>query len=313
MSARLTTSPARRTRYSSSAYSFAVSGTSRVADAHLAAARVDRQRPDRQPLGQQRLAPAADQRAQPREQLAEIERLDEVVVGAAVQPFDARLHGVARGQHQDRHGAARLANRAADGEAVAPRQHDVEDHRVVVGGADLEDARCRRRRPRPRRRPARAAPWPAREPRPVRLRRGARASQKILRQDGSSSPVHRSDHYTWRFDEARALTAASLWLRRCAAGRCADAVAGRRSAASSRIRPARCLPARPSSSSNAAGAVVADRRPPTRPARSASIASRRASTSCARGFEGFKPATARLRVGTRAPGAAAARARPRRV
>ena len=32
--ARLTTSPARRTRYSSRAYSFAVSGTSRVADAH---------------------------------------------------------------------------------------------------------------------------------------------------------------------------------------------------------------------------------------------------------------------------------------
>ena len=110
-----------------------------VADAHLAAARVDRERADRQPLGQQRLPPAADERAQPREQLAEVERLHQVVVGAAVQPFDARLHGVARGHHEDRHRAARFADRAADGEAVAHRQHDVEDHRVVVGGADLED------------------------------------------------------------------------------------------------------------------------------------------------------------------------------
>ena len=58
--------------------------------------------PTIKPLRQQRLVTAADQRAQPGEQLAEVERLDQVIVGAAVEPFDARLDRVARGQHQDR-------------------------------------------------------------------------------------------------------------------------------------------------------------------------------------------------------------------
>src|SRR6185369_8718002 len=60
-----------------------------IAYADLPGARVDRQRPDRQALGQQRLPPASDQRPEPRQQLAEIEWLHQVVVGAAVEPFDA--------------------------------------------------------------------------------------------------------------------------------------------------------------------------------------------------------------------------------
>src|SRR4051795_1391150 len=47
--------------------------------------------------------PAAQQRAQPGEQLLALERLDEVVVGARVEALDARLDRVARGQHEDRH------------------------------------------------------------------------------------------------------------------------------------------------------------------------------------------------------------------
>src|SRR3954471_6206326 len=46
---------------------------------------------------------AAQQRAQAGEQLLALERLDEVVVGAGVQALDARLQGVAGGEHQDRH------------------------------------------------------------------------------------------------------------------------------------------------------------------------------------------------------------------
>jgi len=103
------------------------------------AAAINRERADGQPLRQQRLPPAADKRPQTREELAEIERLHEIIVGAAVEAFDPRLDRVASGHHEDGHGAARLANRAADGEAVAPGQHDVEDQRVVVGGAGLED------------------------------------------------------------------------------------------------------------------------------------------------------------------------------
>src|SRR5262245_43284016 len=111
MSARLTTSPARRTRYSSSAYSLAVRIISRPP-----AARGERQRPRRQTARQDRQPAAADQRAQPREQLAEIERLHEVVVGAAIETRDARLDRVPRRHHQDRDGAAALADRPADHE-----------------------------------------------------------------------------------------------------------------------------------------------------------------------------------------------------
>jgi hypothetical protein len=49
--------------------------------------------------------PAADQRSQAREQLAEVERLDEVVVSARVETANAVAHLVASGQHQHGHPA----------------------------------------------------------------------------------------------------------------------------------------------------------------------------------------------------------------
>ena len=112
-----------------------------TAEAHATAAGVERQRADHQPLGQQRLAAAADQRPKPREQLAKVERFDEVVVRAAIQALDPRVDGIACGQHQDRHERARFTNRAADGEAVLHRQHDVEDDGIVVGRPGLEQCR----------------------------------------------------------------------------------------------------------------------------------------------------------------------------
>ena len=54
-----------------------------------------------------RRAATAQQRAQPRQQLGEVEGLHEVVVGADVEPLDAVVHGVAGGQHQDRRRVAR--------------------------------------------------------------------------------------------------------------------------------------------------------------------------------------------------------------
>ena len=78
---------------------------------------------------------AAGERPQAGEQLGERERLREVVVGAAVEPGDAVLDGVARGQHQDRRPDAVVAQAAAGLEAVDARQHHVEDDRVVLGGA----------------------------------------------------------------------------------------------------------------------------------------------------------------------------------
>ena len=73
--------------------------------------------------------PAAQQRAQAGEQLLALERLDEVVVGAGVEALDARLDGVARGQHEDRHVAV-VAQQARDVDAVELRQAEVEDDEV---------------------------------------------------------------------------------------------------------------------------------------------------------------------------------------
>jgi hypothetical protein len=52
---------------------------------------------------------AAQQRPQPGLQLAQRERLDEVVVGADVKPFDAVIDGVPGGEHEHRGAIAPLA------------------------------------------------------------------------------------------------------------------------------------------------------------------------------------------------------------
>ena len=79
--------------------------------------------------------PAPGQSADPCEQLLEGERLGEVVVGSRVEADDAIVHGVACRQHQHRRPDLLPAQAAADLEAVRPRQHHVEDDRVVRDGA----------------------------------------------------------------------------------------------------------------------------------------------------------------------------------
>jgi len=93
--------------------------------------RVQRQIPDpqhRRTLG----GAAADQRPHASQQLAERERLDEIVVGTHVQPLDPVGDRVARRQHQHWRPATARPQAAADLEAVDARQHHVEDDRVVV-------------------------------------------------------------------------------------------------------------------------------------------------------------------------------------
>ena len=65
-----------------------------------------------------------------RQQLLEREGLDEVVVGAGVEPGDAVGHVVARGQHQHRRAVAARAQPPADLEPVDLRHQHVEHDRV---------------------------------------------------------------------------------------------------------------------------------------------------------------------------------------
>ena len=75
---------------------------------------------------------------QPRLQLAHVVGLDQVVVGARLEPLDAVLDRVARGQHQDRRAVARAAQRAAHLHPVDVRQAEVEHDRVRHVGLGRE-------------------------------------------------------------------------------------------------------------------------------------------------------------------------------
>ena len=119
-----------------------------LAAPHLVRARVEHEVGEAQ-VGRARLLAPPQQRAQPRPQLAQRERLDEVVVGAGVEPVDAVVDRVARGQHQHRRAVAGRAQPAADLEPVEPRHRDVEHDRVD---------RRRRERRAPGGRPRRARP-----------------------------------------------------------------------------------------------------------------------------------------------------------
>src|SRR3954470_18989907 len=68
---------------------------------------------------------AAQERPQPGEQLLALERLVQVVVGARVEPRDAVVEAVARGEHQDRDVTA-TAQPARDLDAIELRQTEVE-------------------------------------------------------------------------------------------------------------------------------------------------------------------------------------------
>ena len=82
-------------------------------------------------------ARAAQQRADARDELADAERLGQVVVGAALESEDLVGFLAPRREHEDRHVAVgRVApDGAADGDAVESRQHQIEDHEIERLGA----------------------------------------------------------------------------------------------------------------------------------------------------------------------------------
>src|SRR5262245_32340746 len=109
------------------------------ADSDPAARRVDldvlvRDRPCVVPCGGAcaRGLAASEERADTRQQLADAKRFREVVVGAAVEAEDLVRLFAASCQHQDgRVGIGGVAaDRAADGHAVEPRQHQIEDDQI---------------------------------------------------------------------------------------------------------------------------------------------------------------------------------------
>jgi len=78
------------------------------------------------------VAAAAQEAPQAGEELVEGERLDDVVVGAGVEPAHPVADRVACGEHEDGRPYAALPERAARLEPVDAGQHDVE-HDCVVG------------------------------------------------------------------------------------------------------------------------------------------------------------------------------------
>ena len=100
-----------------------VSGSARRSPSSIGAGRSD--------------GPAAEQRLDPRDELAEVEGLDEVVVGAHLEAADPVLDVVERGEHEHREPRVAAAQLPADLVAVVTRQQHVEDHRVVVAGGGL--------------------------------------------------------------------------------------------------------------------------------------------------------------------------------
>jgi hypothetical protein len=85
----------------------------------------------------ERTTATPDHGSQPRQQFAEVEGLGEVIVSTTVEGRDARLDGVARGQHQDGNDGTLSPDLTADRQPVLPREQDVEDDRVVLGKSRL--------------------------------------------------------------------------------------------------------------------------------------------------------------------------------
>ena len=104
---------------------------------HLLAVLVEGQRRRADARGHLPVA-AVDQGADARDELLDVEGLAEVVVAAGVEAVDALVPGVARGQHDHRHGVAARAPGAQHLEPGALGQPEVEHHGVVgLGVAEV--------------------------------------------------------------------------------------------------------------------------------------------------------------------------------
>ena len=83
--------------------------------------------------------PAPEQGADAGQQFVEGERLGQIVVGAAAQPFDLVMDAVLRRQHENQALRPLPPEAAADLDAVDRRQHHVEDdQRIAMVAAELQ-------------------------------------------------------------------------------------------------------------------------------------------------------------------------------
>ena len=68
----------------------------------------------------------------------QIERLDQIIVRAAVEALDAVLHRVARRQDQHRNLVSRTAQASQNFQSREPRQAEIEDHGRVLARLQCE-------------------------------------------------------------------------------------------------------------------------------------------------------------------------------
>ena len=101
---------------------------------------IEHQVADAEQFGADLAALTPDQSAHARFELADLERLDQIVVGASVESDELVLERVARGQHQHRRRFLAVdAQLAADIQAIHARQHEVEhDDIVAVGHGQMQ-------------------------------------------------------------------------------------------------------------------------------------------------------------------------------
>ena len=128
MSSRLMALPRASTRHRRTSNSVAVISTDDACLADLACLHVDDHVVEGDGALRRRAAPEG--RAHAGEQLGQAERLGHVVLGAQLEPRDLVHLPVARGQHDDGHRVALLAQGVEHLEAVLVREHHVEDDEV---------------------------------------------------------------------------------------------------------------------------------------------------------------------------------------
>ena len=83
--------------------------------------------------------PAPDERSNPGQQLGEGERLDQIIVGSAVEADHPILERIARRQDEHRRVDAALPQRAENLQPIASGQHEVEQNDVETLRCDTEE------------------------------------------------------------------------------------------------------------------------------------------------------------------------------
>ena len=101
-----------------------------IAPAHLVGRRVEHEIGEGQPVVRAAAGSPAQQRPYPGQQLLVRERLDQIVVGAGVEPAHPVGGRVARGEHEHQRVGASARRRSQTARPSRPGQHQVEHDEV---------------------------------------------------------------------------------------------------------------------------------------------------------------------------------------